>query len=94
MKEKGRKGGLPILAGKGVMKVIRCEMMGMGVEVEDHVIILGKVVGLLMESKSDGAETADMADLGLMYVEKGYRSVGENISPEVGIKGNRGATMS
>ncbi len=71
------------------MRVVRCEVMGMGVEVEDHVIILGKVLGVLMDSTSED-ERADPENLGLVYVNKEYRSVSDGMSlePEVN-KGGR-----
>ncbi|KAI9707471.1 MAG: hypothetical protein M1836_000432 [Candelina mexicana] len=89
LKRRGKVGGPPILASKEVMRVVRCEMMGMGVEVEDHVIILGKVVGVLLNSNGDGEEGEDPKDLGLMYVNRGYRSLNDNISldPHANIDG-------
>ncbi|KAI9724876.1 MAG: hypothetical protein M1812_000152 [Candelaria pacifica] len=92
LKRRGEIGGPPILASHDVMRVVRCEMMGMGVEVEDHVIILGKVVGVLMDSSSNGEERADPKDLGLVYVNRQYRSVGDGISLEPDVNKDGGAT--
>jgi hypothetical protein len=72
-----RDGGIlepPLLAAKGITKVLRCQLLednGL-VEVGDHMLVLGKVVSIIEAAPSDlpGQEH------GLCYSDGQYREVG------------------
>lgn len=74
----------PLLDGDGIVKVLRCELLeekGL-IEVGDHVLILGKVVGIIEPSVERRYRT------GLQYVEGAYGVVGSTFEQsEQGAKG-------
>jgi len=83
---RGGKAGLPLLAAEGVMKVLRCEVLEDGgktgglVEVGDHVLVLGKVVGIVEPPR--GGREGLVVESGLCYADGRYRSVGDVIELE------------
>lgn len=69
--------GPPLLAAEGITRVLRCEVLeeadsGGLVEVGDHVLVLGKVVGILVPP---GKEDDELPGLG--YADGKYRGLGE-----------------
>lgn len=79
-KEVGGK-ALPRIHGKGVGRVLVCEVNGQGfVEVGDHVVVIAGVKEILYE---DG-EKEGKAGLGLCYVDGRYRGVGGVLEIERG----------
>lgn len=80
--------GLPKLVGKGVKRVLACELhrqpptieQGISdgfIEVGEHVLVVAKVVSILSEEKPEQAESN--VNYGLSYVDGRYRAVGETI---------------
>ncbi|KAI9817811.1 MAG: hypothetical protein M1827_000930 [Pycnora praestabilis] len=83
----------PVLRGRGVMKVLSCDMLiekgvpSDGVRVGDHVIVLGKVVGVLVDSGRRGKREgggSSMEERGLLYVDRGYKEFGRGITIDSG----------
>jgi flavin reductase (DIM6/NTAB) family NADH-FMN oxidoreductase RutF len=69
----------PLLAAEGIPKVLRCELLedkGL-IEVGDHVLILGKVLGII--EPSTGHQSHDAEGRGLCYLDRAYREVGSVI---------------
>jgi hypothetical protein len=67
----------PLLAGDGITKVLRCELLeekGL-IEVGDHVLILGKVLGIVEPS----LKRNDVGRRGLCYLDGAYRAVGSTV---------------
>lgn len=68
------------------MKVLRCEVLEDGgktgglVEVGDHVLVLGKVVGIVEPPR--GGREGLVVESGLCYADGRYRSVGDVIELE------------
>lgn len=79
--------GLPRLAGKGVKRVLVCELYSspaMGencseglIEVGEHVLVVAKVKSILPEEGLEQTETD--VQYGLSYVDGRYRTVGETL---------------
>lgn len=80
--------GLPKLVGKGIKRVLACELhrpsltidQGISdgfIEVGEHVLVVAKVFSIFPEEKSDQAESD--VNYGLSYVDGRYRAVGETI---------------
>lgn len=66
----------PMLAADGIIKVLQCELMeekGL-VEVGDHVLVLGKVFGIIEPAGRKTRNTTEQR--GLCYLDRGYRQVG------------------
>ena len=64
----------PMLAGSGVMQVLRCRLLdGKEVDVADHKVVLAEVLGILSQPRRAGTEQA----IGLCYADRGYRTLGE-----------------
>jgi flavin reductase (DIM6/NTAB) family NADH-FMN oxidoreductase RutF len=66
----------PMLAANGIIKVLRCELMeekGL-VEVGDHVLVLGKVLGIIEPAGREARYITEKR--GLCYLDRGYRQVG------------------
>lgn len=66
----------PLLAADGIIKVLRCELIeekGL-VEVGDHVLVLGKVLGIIEPAGHEARRTTEQR--GLCYLDRGYRQVG------------------
>ncbi|KAL9055367.1 MAG: hypothetical protein Q9162_003564 [Coniocarpon cinnabarinum] len=63
----------PILAGDGVLRAVRCRLVEeKAIQVEDHFVVIAEVVGVVGQpGKREG--------LGLCYVDRAYRKVGEGI---------------
>jgi flavin reductase (DIM6/NTAB) family NADH-FMN oxidoreductase RutF len=68
----------PLLAAEGITKVLRCELLeGQGlIEVGDHVLVLGKVLGIIEPSTEH--ESHDERR-GLCYLDRAYRKAGSVI---------------
>lgn len=67
----------PLLAAKGITKVLRCQLkeeQGL-VEVGDHVLVLGRVLSIIEPS----AGQSDEEQSGLCYLDREYRKVGSVI---------------
>lgn len=77
---------LPRILGRGVRRVLRCEVLGKGerggdvgfVKVGDHVLVLAEVKGVTGNAQEGGEEEW----LGLCYADGNYRAVGEVIDAE------------
>ncbi len=69
----------PLLAAEGITKVLRCELLGDKglIEVGDHVLILGKVLGIIEPSTEH--KSHDRERRGLCYLDRAYREVGSVI---------------
>lgn len=73
---------LPRILGRGVRRVLRCEVLGRGkgggdvgfVKVGDHVLVLAEVKEVIGELEGEEEEW-----LGLCYADGQYRAVGEVI---------------
>lgn len=76
----------PLLSGNGVLRVLRCVALpGKEIVVGDHVVLVGEVVGIVEGQMARGASSSGAVDedLGLIYVDQGYRSTGVTIVPKV-----------
>ncbi|KAI9717229.1 MAG: hypothetical protein M1828_007250 [Chrysothrix sp. TS-e1954] len=80
--------GAPLLASDGVLKVLRCRMLpGKEVTVEDHVVIVAEVAGILSPPKNQ-SRTNDQEpqarpeeqQLSLLYGNQGYRQWGRALA--------------
>lgn len=82
----------PTLVGPGVMYVLKCQVLDEPYEglvrVQDHVIVLGEVVGI-EEGRGggegelrDGRRKHAPARFGLLYADRRYRQLGNCITPE------------
>lgn len=69
----------PLLAAEGITKVLRCELLeGQGlIGVGDHVLVLGKVLGIIEPSTE--CESHDVERRGLCYLDRAYRKAGSVI---------------
>jgi flavin reductase (DIM6/NTAB) family NADH-FMN oxidoreductase RutF len=69
----------PILAAEGITKVLRCELLKENglVEIGDHVLVLGRVVGII--EPATGQAQQDAEQRGLCYLDREYRQVGSII---------------
>lgn len=66
----------PLLAAEGITKVLRCELQedkGL-IEVGDHVLILGKVLGIIEPSTEQKSHNFERR--GLCYLDRSYRKAG------------------
>jgi len=74
----------PLLAAEGIMKALRCELLedkGL-IEVGDHVLVLGKVLGIIEPSTKHESHSCER---GLCYLDRAYRKAGSVIElPEKG----------
>ena len=69
----------PLLAAEGITKVLRCELLeekGL-IEVGDHVLVLGKVLGIIEPSTDQNLDNIEK--WGLCYLDRAYREVGSVI---------------
>jgi flavin reductase (DIM6/NTAB) family NADH-FMN oxidoreductase RutF len=68
----------PLLAAEGITKVLRCELLeGQGlIEVGDHVLVLGKVLGIIEPSTEHESQDERR---GLCYLDRAYRKAGSVI---------------
>lgn len=68
--------GLPLLIGRGVMRIVGCELIGEGedglVKVGDHVVVLGRVVDV----GRPGEKWCEDVFKGLCYLHGRYQSIG------------------
>lgn len=72
--------GAPLLAGSGIMRVLRCKALpGKEVVVGDHVVLVAEVLGIVA---SVGSAQVDAKKMGLVYGDGEYREVGAAISAE------------
>lgn len=82
-------GGLPKLVGKGIKRVLACELhrqpptINQGIsdgfiEVGEHVLVVAKVISILSEDKNPDQSESNV-NYGLSYVDGRYRAVGETI---------------
>ena len=69
---------LPMLAGKGVSRVLACEVMD-EVEVGDHVVVFASVEQFLGGKGQDELEGEEVAVGGLCYADGRYRRIGDVI---------------
>lgn len=82
--------GAPLLAGDGIMRVLRCRTLpDKEVVVEDHVVLVAEVLGILSPPTSlkRGADDLSRGDSpeserGLLYGSQAYRQWGPDIKPE------------
>ncbi|KAL0932948.1 flavin reductase like domain-containing protein [Colletotrichum truncatum] len=67
-------GEAPVLEGKGVLFVLKCQVLGEGlVRVRDHVVVVGEVKGVV---RGDGQ------GFGLVYADRRYRTLGDVLVKE------------
>ena len=71
--------GAPLLIGSGVLRALRCRVLpGKEIVVGDHVVLVAEVVGIL-ETPRNEAGVNNGEEMGLMYVDQGYKRIGAAI---------------
>lgn len=69
-------GDAPLLAGNGVMKVLRCKVRDEELRIGDHVVVVGEVLSIVGTPVA-GTKAAAEDDMGLVYAERDYHALGQ-----------------
>lgn len=79
--------GAPLLAGRGVLQVLRCRVLdGKEVVVGDHRVLVAEVLGILAQPgrKDGGGGGGGGGGVGLVYGDQRYRYLGDGIDVDGG----------